>query len=66
MIAGMIAMARETSRRVPGRIRKSVKPSITTWPANVPVTLDVCPEASSAIPKRTLAALVPSAGASKR
>jgi hypothetical protein len=43
-----------------------MKPSITTWPASVPVMVLLCPLASSATAKSVLAAAVPSNGASVR
>ena len=35
--AGMIANPRVNSRRSQGRIRQCMNPSMTTWPAKVPV-----------------------------
>ena len=40
------------------------KPSITICPASVAVIVEFCPEASSAIANRVLAAPTPSIGAS--
>ena len=47
-------------------MRKLRKPSITICPARVPVSVEDCPEASSATAKSTPAAAVPSSGASSR
>ena len=38
------------------------KPSITTWPARVPVRVEFCPEASSASANMVLAPVTPSSG----
>ena len=43
-----------------------MNPSITTWPASVPVMVLLWPAASSATANRTLAAAVPRSGASVR
>ena len=47
-------------------MRKLRKPSITICPAIVPVSVEDCPEASSATAKSTPAALVPNSGANSR
>ena len=47
-------------------MRQCMKPSITTWPAKVPVMVLLWPLASSATANRTLAETVPSNGASVR
>ena len=57
---------RVISRRSHGWIRQCMKPSITTWPASVPVMVLLCPLASSATANSVLAAAVPSSGASVR
>jgi len=43
-----------------------MNPSITTWPASVPVIVLLWPLASSEMAKSVLAAAVPSSGASVR
>ena len=53
---------RVISRRSQGRMRKLRKPSITIWPAMVPVSVEDCPEQSSATANSTPA----SAGAQQR
>ena len=58
-------MRRVIIRRSHGGSRMSRKPSITIWPASVPVIVEFCPEASSATAKSVLAAVVPSSGASR-
>src|SRR6185369_12385999 len=57
--AGMIAMARVMSRRSHGRSRILRKPSITTCPASVPVSVEFCPDARSARAKTVLAPVIP-------
>mmetsp|Transcript_60943 Transcript_60943/g.145146 ORF Transcript_60943/g.145146 Transcript_60943/m.145146 type:complete len:215 (+) Transcript_60943:193-837(+) len=57
--AGTTASARVTNRRGPGESFRSMNPSHMTCPASVPVTVDCWPEARSATPKRTEAALLP-------
>ena len=42
--AGMIAISRVMSRRSHGRMRMLRKPSITIWPASVPVSVAFWPE----------------------
>ena len=64
MSAGTIAMPRVISRRSHGRSRMLRKPSITICPASVPVSVEFCPEKSSATAKSVLASVVPSSGAS--
>ena len=46
--AGTMAARRVTSRRTHGRTRSWTKPSITTCPASVPVSVELWPDASSA------------------
>ena len=46
---------RVISRRTHGRIRQCMKPSITTWPASVPVMVLLWPLASRATANRMLA-----------
>src|SRR5712671_724336 len=53
--AGTIAIARVMSRRSHGRIRRLRNPSITIWPASVPVSVEFCPEARSASANTMLA-----------
>ena len=60
------ASVRVISRRTQGRMRQCMNPSITTWPASVPVMVLLCPLASSATANSVLAAAVPSSGASVR
>ena len=43
-------------------MRKFKKPSITIWPAMVPVSVDDCPEHSSATREQPLANAVPEQG----
>ncbi len=62
--AGTIAIRRVMSRRNHGRIRMFRKPSITIWPASVPVSVEFCPEASSARANTALAPATPSSGVS--
>ena len=40
------------------------KPSITICPARVPVTVEFCPDANNATPKKMLAKVVPNSGES--
>ena len=61
-----MASERVISRRTQGLIRQCMKPSITTWPASVPVMVLLWPLASRATAKSVLAAAVPSSGASVR
>src|SRR6266446_7804228 len=60
--AGIIAMRRVIKRRSHGRKRMLRKPSITIWPASVPVRVEFCPEARRAKAKSTLAIGTPSVG----
>ena len=62
----MMAMSRVISRRSHGRSRMLRNPSITIWPASVPVSVAFCPENSSATANSVLASCVPSSGASSR
>ncbi len=62
--AGIMASVRVIRRRSQGRMRKLRKPSITIWPASVPVSVEDWPEQSSATAKITPAMLVPSSGTS--
>src|SRR5205085_2896273 len=65
MTAGMIAIRRVIRRRNHGRIRRFRNPSITIWPASVPVRVEFCPEASSANANTALAPVTPSSGVSR-
>ena len=62
--AGTMAMSRVMSRRSQGGRRMLRKPSITICPASVPVSVEFCPEASSATANSVLASAVPSSGVS--
>src|SRR5512134_3057117 len=62
--AGTMATARVISRRSQGRSRILRNPSITIWPASVPVSVEFCPEARSARAKTALAPPTPSSGVS--
>ena len=53
--AGTIAIPRVIRRRSHGRSRMWRNPSITIWPASVPVSVEFCPDASRASAKTTLA-----------
>ena len=53
--AGTMASERVIKRRTQGRKRMCTKPSITTCPASVPVSVELCPEANSAMPNNMLA-----------
>src|SRR3974377_1095585 len=64
--AGRMAIPRVITRRTHGLTRQFMNPSMTTWPANVPVMVLLCPLASRAIANSVLAAAVPSNGASVR
>ena len=64
MIAGTIAMMRVMRRRSHGWRRMFKKPSITIWPASVPVSVEFWPEARSASAKSVLAPVTPSSGES--
>ena len=64
MIAGTMAMRRVMSRRSHGRRRMLMNPSITIWPASVPVSVAFWPEQSSATANSTLAIVVPRSGES--
>ena len=55
----MMASERVIRRRSQGRMRKLRKPSITIWPAMVPVSVEDWPEQSSATAKMTPARLGP-------
>ena len=61
--AGMMAMIRVTRRRSHGRSRMFTNPSITIWPASVPVIVELWPEQMRATAKRTGAAPLPTRGA---
>ena len=63
-IAGMIAISRVISRRNHGVIRMLRKPSITIWPASVPVRVEFCPDASNATANSMLATPIPNNGLS--
>ncbi len=60
--AGTMATSRVISRRSHGRSRMLTNPSITIWPARVPVSVAFWPEQSSATANSVLAAAVPSSG----
>src|SRR4029077_1807943 len=60
--AGMMASSRVINRRKTGGRRMRRKPSITTWPASVPVSVEFWPEASRATAKSVLAAPTPRRG----
>src|SRR6267143_5834816 len=60
--AGMMASSRVISRRKTGGRRMRRKPSITTWPASVPVSVEFWPEASRATAKSVLATPTPRRG----
>jgi len=62
--AGTMAMRRVMRRRSQGRIRILRNPSMTIWPASVPVSVEFCPDASSARAKTALAPTTPSNGVS--
>src|ERR1041385_717024 len=64
--AGTIAMSRVMRRRNQGRMRILRNPSITIWPASVPVSVEFCPDASSANANTALAPVTPSSGVSSR
>ncbi len=66
MAAGTMAAMRVISRRSQGRMRKLRKPSMTIWPAMVPVMVEDWPEQSRATANNTPAMVVPSSGASSR
>src|SRR5207253_2231937 len=57
--AGTIATSLVSIRRAQGLTRQWRNPSMTTWPARVPVMVLLCPLASSATANSTLAADVP-------
>ena len=58
-----MAMARVISRRSQGRMRMLRNPSMTIWPASVPVSVEFWPDASSAS-ANTVLAPAPSSGVS--
>ena len=64
MTAGTTATSRVTSRRSQGFSRRFRNPSITIWPASVPVSVLACPLARSATANSVLAAGMPSMGES--
>ena len=64
--AGMIANPRLIRRRSHGWMRMRMKPSITIWPASVPVIVLACPDDSSATANKVAASEVPSSGVSNR
>ena len=66
MTAGTIATPRVSKARAAGETRMSRKPSMTIWPASVPVTDELSPEQISATPKRALAMPTPRSGDSSR
>ena len=62
--AGMMARSRVMSRRSQAGSRRSRNPSMTIWPARVPVMVLFWPDASRANAKSVPAAAVPSSGLS--
>ena len=58
--AGTMASARVINRRSHGRSRMLMNPSMTICPASVPVSVEFCPEASSARANKMLAPVTPS------
>ena len=62
----MMASERVIRRRSHGLMRMLRKPSITICPARVPVSVEDCPEQSSATANMMPARLVPSSGTSSR
>ncbi|CKS89622.1 Uncharacterised protein [Mycobacterium tuberculosis] len=64
--AGPSASARVISRRCQHGIFMSRKPSMMIWPAMVPVKVELCPEASSAMPNSVAAKALPTTGSSRR
>ena len=62
MTTGTMAMPRVTSRRAQFGSRRCRKPSITIWPASVAVTVELRPEASSAMANSVEAMPRPSSG----
>ena len=61
--AGMMASDRVTRRRSQGRSRMLTKPSITIWPASVPVIVELCPAQMREIANRAGASVLPTRGA---
>ena len=57
MMAGVMASERVKRRRIHGRMRQCMKPSITTCPARVPVMVLLWPLANRAMANRMLAAV---------
>ncbi len=64
MMVGMMASVRVIIRRSHGGSLMLMKPSITTWPASVPVIEEFWPLASSAMANRVLAPAAPTRGLS--
>jgi len=62
MMVGMMASERVIIRRSHGASLMFTKPSITTWPASVPVMEEFCPLARSAMAKSVLAPAAPTRG----
>ncbi len=52
-MAGITANNRVMMRRNQGAMRRCKYPSITIWPASVPVTVLLCPAAMSAMANKT-------------
>ena len=52
MIDGIIARRRVINLLIHGLMRNCKYPSITIWPANVPVMVELCPAAIKATAKR--------------
>ncbi len=65
MAAGTIAINRVNIRLTHGRRRMFKNPSMTIWPANVPVNVAFWPDAKSAIANTILAKEAPKTGDSK-
>ena len=61
--AGMMARARVTRRRSHGRSRMFTNPSITIWPASVPVIVELWPAQMRATAKTNGATPLPTRGA---
>ena len=59
-------MARVARRRTIGRSRSCTNPSMTIWPASVPVIVEAWPAAISATAKAMGATVLPRIGASRR
>ena len=62
--AGIMAISRVIKRRNHGVRRMLRNPSMTTCPASVPVSVEFCPDASSATANTVLASDAPNTGVS--